>query len=172
MQQHLFSRQMEWPAGAFLEPWLTFSLPSNMQELSGLRTEQRESLEPWISIEGHPPQSSVVKFHPWKTSAMQLYSVAPCSTGSPLTGSQVSPAPFWEAPKVQAEHKALVLVRKKKQGYSWLRQKKISKSTPEMRVSSRKAESCLEKATTEIQGCHGHRGLVTRQDQHKKALHK
>lgn len=44
MLQHLPSResnrQLAQPAGASLEPWVMFSLLSNMQELLGLRTRQ------------------------------------------------------------------------------------------------------------------------------------
>lgn len=39
-----------------------------------------------------------------------------------------------------------------------------------MRESLRKAGLCLEKATTDIQGCHGYRGLVTRPDRHTKII--
>lgn len=107
MLQHLPSResnrQLAQPAGASLEPWVMVSLLSNMQELLGLRTKQTKGNITAMEIGWEPSsQSSVVKLHPWKTAAMQMYLVALWSTGNPLTGSwvTVSPAPFWESPQV------------------------------------------------------------------------
>lgn len=136
MLQHLPSRQsnrqVEWPAGAFLEPWLTFSLPSNMQELSGLRLGQtKENITAMEIGWGPPPPIFCSQITPMKninnaavfSSSLQhskptYWQISNCLSCSLLSITQ-------SYPMIQANQSS-VCHKKKAQGYSLHRYKKSS----------------------------------------------
>jgi len=80
--------------------------------------KQRETLQPWTSVEGHSPQSSVVEPHPWNTSNAAVLG----------SSSQHSKPTYWwlsnclscsllgithSCPVTQAKHKHQFVIRKK-----------------------------------------------------------
>lgn len=80
--QHLLSRHSNKQVEHSWNPYSRLLLLSNMHEFSGLRTEQRETLQPWWLMEGHLLHLLEYKLHPWRLSALKLDWVALCSTDS------------------------------------------------------------------------------------------